>query len=99
MNINTDYGSVTVDRITDAAGDITIRSDYAGIQLGYDSGYHFDFTIALYYASLKGKDDLEILNTSKNNSNKFYSGYHGSKDSGNTINIKSDYGGVTLKRN
>jgi hypothetical protein len=99
MNINTDYGSVTVDRITDTAGDITIRSDYAGIQLGYDTGYHFDFTIDLYYASLKGKDDLEILNTSKDNSNKFYSGYHGSKDSGNTINIKSDYGGVTLKRN
>ena len=99
MNINTDYGSVTVDRIIRTAGDITIRSDYAGIHLGYDSDYHFDFTIDLLYTSLKGKEDLEILNTSKDHSNKFYSGYYGSKNSGNTINIKSNYGRVSLDKN
>jgi len=99
MNVNTDKGSITVERITSTAGDITIRSDYAGISLNFDNDYHFDFTIDLTYCSAIGIDDLEVLNSSKEHSNKFYSGYHGSKDSGNTININSDYGGVTLKKN
>ena len=99
LNVNTDKGSITVERITSTAGDITIRSDYAGISLGFDNDYHFDFAIDLTYCSATGLDDLEILNSSKEHSKTIYSGYHGSKDSGNTININSDYGGVTLKKN
>jgi len=99
MNINTDYGSITVDRITSTAGNITIRSDYAGISLGFDNDYHFDFAIDLTYCSAIGIDDLEVLNSSKEKSKRYYSGYHGNRSSGNTINIKSNYGRVTLEKN
>ncbi|MEL6812479.1 MAG: hypothetical protein AAFP76_14200 [Bacteroidota bacterium] len=99
LNINTDYGSVTVDRITSAAGDITIQSDYAGIKLYFEGGYNFDFDIDLSYAGLNGKDGLEITKEIKDHSSKHYVGYHGTKGSGNVININSDYGGVTLERN
>lgn len=99
LNINSDYGSITVERITSDAGDITIRSEYAGIKLGYDSDYHFDFVINLSYASLSGKDSLVIERESKDYTNKNYSGYHGKKNSGKTINIDSEYGGVNLDRN
>ncbi len=99
LNVNTDYGSISVDRITNTGGDITIRSDYAGIKLGYDSGYNFNFIVDLSYAGLSGKEDLEITNESKDYSSKTYSGYHGSRDSKNTININSNYGGVNLYKN
>ncbi|MDC8004059.1 hypothetical protein POV27_08340 [Aureisphaera galaxeae] len=99
MNVNSDYGSVTVKNITASAGDITIQSDYAGIKLGFDSGYNFDFFIDLSYASLSGKEDLEVMKSAKDHSSKSYSGYHGSQNSGNTININSDYGGVSLTKN
>jgi len=98
MNLNSDYGSITVERIAGSAGDITISSDYAGIKLGYENGYNFDFVLDLSYASFNGKEGLEITKSSKDHSQKFYSGYHGSKNSGNTININSDYGGVTFKK-
>jgi hypothetical protein len=98
LNVNTDYGGVTVDRMASSAKEVTINSDYAGIQLGYDSDYSFSFKINLNYASLSGEDDLEMLNTSKDNSSKSYIGYHGSKNSGNTITINSDYGGVKLQK-
>jgi len=99
LNVNTDYGSVSVENATSSAGDITIDASYAGISVGYATGYNFDFVVDLTYASLKGESGLEIEKQSKSNSRKNYSGYHGSKGSGNTININSDYGGVTLERN
>ena len=99
LNVNTDYGSVTIEKVTSSGGDITIDSEYAGIKIGYESGYNFDFIIDLTYASFNEGSGLEIMKQSKNNSRKSYSGYNGSKGSGNTININSDYGGVTLKRN
>ena len=99
LNVDSDYGSITVERITATGGDITIRSDYAGIKLGFDSDYHFDFFVDLSYASFNGKENLEILKQSKDNSDKNYSGFHGKKGSGNTVNIRSEYGGVTLEKN
>ena len=99
LNVNTDYGSVSVENATSTAGDITIDSSYAGISIEFASGYNFDFNVDLTYASLRGEDGLEIEKQSKSNSRKSYSGYHGSKGSGNTVNINSDYGGVTLERN
>ncbi|MCH9660038.1 MAG: hypothetical protein K0U54_03915, partial [Bacteroidetes bacterium] len=98
LNVDSDYGSVTIERITSSGGDVTIRSDYAGIKVGYDSDYHFDFFVDLSYAGLSGKDDLEVTNSSKDYTSKSYSGYHGSKNSGNTVNINSDYGGVSLNK-
>jgi len=98
LNVNSDYGSISIETITGTARDIIIRSDYAGIKLGFDSDYHFDFSFNLSYAGLNGEEYLEVLKTSKDYSNKTYSGYYGTKNSGNTININSDYGGVTIKK-
>ncbi|MBW2937941.1 hypothetical protein KXJ69_07480 [Aureisphaera sp. CAU 1614] len=98
LNVNTDYGSVTVDRMKSSVKDVTIDSDYAGVKLYYDSDANFNFYIDLSYAGLNGEEDLEITKTSKDYSSKTYSGYYGRKDSGNTININSGYGGVTLKK-
>ncbi len=66
--------------------------------MGYDSGLNFDFTLDLRYASFSGESDLTIQHSEKHNTSKKYSGYHGSQNSGNTININSDYGGVTLTK-
>ncbi|PKA84294.1 hypothetical protein ATE92_2475 [Ulvibacter sp. MAR_2010_11] len=99
LNLNTDYGSITVDRLTGSAKDVTINADYTGIKLGFASNYNFNFTVNLTYCSLKGVEEISVTNTSKESSHKMYSGYHGSKNSGNTVNIRSDYGGVTFIKN
>lgn len=98
MVVNTDYGSVSVDELMPTVKEVTINSDYAGIKMGYHPNFNFDFAIKLSYASLNGEEDLEMISVDKGNFNKSYAGYHGQKDSGNTININSDYGGVTLRK-
>jgi len=98
LNLNTDYGSITTDRITGSAKNTTITADYTRIKLGFDSDYHFDYMINLTYASLKGKDYLTTKHSSVESGRKKYSGYHGSENSGNTMIINSEYGGVTLSK-
>ncbi|MFC7357341.1 hypothetical protein ACFQO1_06560 [Jejudonia soesokkakensis] len=99
LNLNTDYGSVKVDKLLKSAKNVTISSDYTGVKLGIENGYNFDFAMTLSYADLSGKDLVTITNSDKGYTNKKYLGYHGSKNSGNKMNINSSYGGITLTKN
>ncbi|RIV30316.1 hypothetical protein D2V08_14500 [Flagellimonas lutimaris] len=97
--INSDYGSIKIDRMAADAGNLEIRSDYTGIKIGYDPGYHFDFEISTEYAGVSGKDDFEINISKEKSSEKYYKGYYGQANSGNRVNITSDYGGISFYQN
>jgi len=99
VNLNTDYGSIRIDNMANTAKNVTIKADYTGVKLGFDSNYNFDFVVDLSYASFKGEADVTVLKSSKDNSSSMYSGYHEKQNSGNTVNINSDYGGVTFNKN
>ncbi|PNQ72318.1 hypothetical protein C1T31_12265 [Hanstruepera neustonica] len=99
VSIDADYGSIKIKRMTANAGNITINSDYVGINIGYDSGYHFNFDIDLDYASLRDSDGFEFNKKRTESGSKYYSGYYGSASSGNLVKINSDYGSVTFNKN
>ncbi|GHC63899.1 hypothetical protein GCM10008083_31430 [Ulvibacter litoralis] len=96
LQLNADYGSIKVERLTETAKNVNIIGDYTGIKLGFAPNYHFNFLVELSYASLNEDASVTILNSINEHSTKRYSGFHGKKDSGNTIKITSDYGGVTF---
>ena len=98
VDITADYGSVKIDHLTAEAGNVNIKLDYTGARIGYDSNYNFDFEISAEYAGISGKDDF-VLNISKEKSNdKYYKGYRGVENSGNTVYITTDYGNVKFER-
>ncbi|EDM43063.1 hypothetical protein SCB49_12599 [unidentified eubacterium SCB49] len=99
LNLNTDYGSIIVEKLTAGAKEVVIRSDYTGVKVGFDEDYTFDFTLNLDYASFKGSDTVEITKSHKDSTEKRYAGYHKTENSGNTVSITSDYGGVTFFKN
>lgn len=99
VSIKADYGSIKIENMAATAGNIEIESDYNGITIGYDPGYNFNFDIDLEYASLRDADDFEFTKRRIESSDKYYQGYHGNSNSGNLIQIKSEYGSVTFKRN
>ncbi|WP_420323007.1 hypothetical protein [Flagellimonas sp.] len=99
VNITSDYGSIKIDEMAADAGNINIKTDYTGVKIGYDPSYHFNFEISTEYAGVSGKDPFEI-NISKEKSNeKYYKGYYGTQDSGNVVQISSDYGGISFYQN
>ena len=99
VSITADYGSIKIDQMTANAGDLNIRSDYTGIKIGYADGYYFDFEISTEYAGVSGKDDFEMNISKEKSSERYYKGYYGKPNSGNTVSINSEYGGVTFYRN
>lgn len=99
LKLDADYGIIKIKNITQNAGNININSDYTGIKIGFAPSYHFNFEIDLDYASLKNKKDLQFIVTEEKNISKYYKGFYGSDNSGNTIKIESDYGNVSLLKN
>jgi len=99
VTVNADYGSMKIDNMTSNAGNINVTSDYMKITIGYSEGYSFNFDIDLSYGSLRDTDGFEFSKKNVKSRSKYYTGYYGNSDSGNSINIESDYGSVTFKKN
>lgn len=99
VDIHADYGSISIDRMAPNAGNLTLSTDYTGIKIGYDPGYHFDFEISTQYAGVSGREPLEVRISREKSSERYYSGYHGSPDSGKRVSIRSQYGNISLKKN
>lgn len=99
VDIGADYGSIRIDSMDSDAGNVSISTDYTGIKFGYESGYSFDFEIRAQYSGVSGKEDLNIDVSEEKSSKNYYKGYHGTKGSGNSVSISSEYGNISLNKN
>jgi hypothetical protein len=98
VDITADYGSVKIDKMAADAENLRVNGDYTGIKIGYDPEYHFDFEIKTSYAGVSGVDEFQMNISEVKNTSKYYKGYYGAANSGNSVNISSDYGGITFTR-
>jgi len=48
---------------------------------------------------VSGKEDFDINISKEKRSEKYYKGYYGNANSGNTVSITSDYGSVSFYKN
>jgi hypothetical protein len=98
-NVKASYGSLKIEAIKENASNVSIKTTYVGVKVGYDPAHNFNFDIDLQYASLRDHDGLEITKEHEKSSKKSYSGYYGNANSGSSINITSTYGNVSLYKN
>ncbi|MCX7550457.1 hypothetical protein [Xanthomarina sp. F2636L] len=99
VSLEADYGSIKIENMTANAGNVNIESDYTGIKIGHASDYHFNFNIDLEYASLNDSGGFQFIKKREESGENYYYGYYGSSNSGNLIEIESDYGSVTFYKN
>lgn len=99
LDLTNNYGSIVVGKLSGSSNNVTIKAEFTGIKLGFESNYNFNFTLDLKNASFKGEEHVTLENSVKEKSHKLYSGYHGSQNSGNKVFINSNYGNVTFKKN
>lgn len=97
LNLNTDYGSINVSRLKAGFKKVTIRSDFTGVKVNYESGANFDFEIDTEFAGISLSDGATVTRSDSDYTDKLKAGYNGSQNSGNTISIRTSYGGVKLK--
>ncbi|WP_459209315.1 DUF4097 family beta strand repeat-containing protein [Aquimarina rhabdastrellae] len=99
MGINANYGSFTTYNLEPTISNVNLKTDYVRISLGYDDAASFDFDINSSYGGITLGNDLEIIKKVKDNIDKYYQGYKGTKSSGNTIKIRASFGSIKLKEN
>ncbi|WP_298512938.1 hypothetical protein [uncultured Kordia sp.] len=94
LDLSADYGSIKIAEMTDDAGDIRIDSELAGIKIGYQPQYYFDFQLDLENASLKGADGFTMNKKRVESNESYYEGYHGNGSTRNKILISAEYGSI-----
>lgn len=98
LSVTADYGSIKIEQLTPEAGNVQLLTEYAGVKIGYHPDYSFDFEIKTEFADLSGRDDLNVKVRVEKSNERLYKGFYGQEDSGNSIFINSQYGGIALKK-
>ncbi|SFU55706.1 hypothetical protein SAMN05216480_10759 [Pustulibacterium marinum] len=98
VSIRSDYGSIKIRELSVKTEGVEIRSSYTGISMGYHPDFAFNFDISLDYAGLTGKEDLNFTLKDSDYTSHKYQGYYKYQNTGKTIYIRSDYGGVNLTK-
>lgn len=100
LKIDTDYGSISVNKLAKGFENVIIEGEYAGIKIGVESDAVFDFELNLQYAGLRADTDkIEFYKKITKSTKKYYSGKFGKGNSNSRIKIRSQYGGVSIKEN
>ncbi|PWG05441.1 hypothetical protein [Polaribacter aquimarinus] len=100
LNIDTDYGSLSVKNLARGFQSVDIDGQYAGIRIGIDPNAVFNFEIDLQYAGFsRNNDKMEFFKSISKSTKKYYQGKYGKGNTNSKIRIKSQYGGVSIKEN
>ncbi|RQO67850.1 hypothetical protein DBR43_25405 [Pedobacter sp. KBW06] len=93
-NFKVGYNKLIIDQVNSGCRNLIIDADYAGVSLGFGSGYHADFDVKTNYGKFKSGPAVYKAIVDEDNT-KQYSGKIG--NGGNAkISIKADYGSVSF---
>lgn len=98
VDLNMDYGSLTIDKIMAGLKQLDLATDYTSIKIGYDKEAPFTFDVSTEYGGVKGLggNGFSINKRNQSGSDNYYQGHYLSGTSGGKVNIKSSYGSVTF---
>lgn len=96
IDLNQEFGSIKVEYVNPSVTDITIDSEYTGINLILDQDWDFTYTINLEFANLKSNLPLQHQIQKEGSTEKNYKGYLFKKSSSHRLQIDSEFGTVKL---
>lgn len=97
LNLNLDYGSVTVNKMMNDLEHFEIESDYTTLKIGYLSNTPWRYSLNSSYANIKGLEGSGFNNQKQHQSGskRFYEGYYLS-NSGAMVSINASYGSINF---
>lgn len=98
LELDSKYGRITVDELKKGFKNVFINAKYTSIEIGFNADANFDLETNLSYANLSGQNNFEFSVQHTYNTNKDFKGHYGTPKSGNSVQIVSGYGGVTLRK-
>ena len=96
FNLETDYGSIKIGQLSADVNKVNISGDYTGIRIGVSKDWDFQFEIDLDYAGFQSDLPLEYAKKIKDNTEKYYQGFHLNQNSTNSLKVEADYGNLKI---
>ncbi|NQX31401.1 hypothetical protein HQN85_06680 [Pedobacter boryungensis] len=91
-----EYNNLNIGNISSGCKILTIKSEYADVNLGFANGYNANFEVSKTYGSFKYGADVTSKMVSSDDETKKYSGKIGNGGVAD-VKINAEYGAVTFK--
>lgn len=96
-DLNTTFGSINIAKMEAGFNSIQVRTQYTKVDIGYDASAAFDFIARVEYASIKMSNNLQITRSESDSEQKLKAGYNLKANSGSTMELRSEFGTITLR--
>jgi len=96
LDIECNFGGITVDRIDIGFTNVRIDSDYAGVELNFDNGASFDAEVYVKYGDFHSKYRSEMDREKLSHSSYRYTGKIGGP-SKSRVSIKASFASVEIR--
>ena len=93
---DTEYNSLTIGNVHSACKILTVKAQYAELNIGFTDAYNANFEVVKTYGGFKYGDNVTSRMTSEDSQTKRYSGKIGNGGTA-TVKITSEYNSVTFK--
>jgi hypothetical protein len=97
IDLKTDFGSIDIKKMDIGFKNVQIRTEYTKVSIGYDATSAFDFMARVEYASLKISDNLNVTRSENDYEQKLKAGYNVKANAGSTMELRSEFGTITLR--
>lgn len=98
-SFSSDYGSIKIKKVSKDISNLKVKTSYANIKLGIEDGANFDFIAEMSYSGFSHGSGFTFNKQIEKNTSKYYEGYYGNANSGNTIQLETSFGGINLSNN
>ncbi|WP_445749129.1 hypothetical protein [Polaribacter sp.] len=100
LQIDTDYGSIFVKDLKKNFESVFINGEFTTIKIAVDPNADFDIRLDLEYTGFKDNNDKISFQTRiEKSTKKYYEGKFGKGNSNSKLDVKSQYGSVSINEN
>ena len=97
MDCELHHGGLVVDEVSATFEEITIESDYAGIDINLEKAGPYRIDVQTEHTSVRLPDDIEYINDQKEDQRHIFDGYRGDRNAKGSIYIRAEYGGLKVR--
>lgn len=95
LNITTNYGDLSVAKLSKGVKNVSVTATYSDISVKYDDALSFDFEISASYGDISTPEGVKVTERIEKNTSASYKGYNNKSGAGR-VYIKTSYGDVSL---
>ncbi|HFS67152.1 MAG TPA: hypothetical protein ENK67_02965 [Flavobacteriia bacterium] len=97
LDINSDYGSLRIDKLMKGFQNATINTNYTGVRVGIDKNASCNIEVDIDYGGIKYDEGFIFTKKNTKTTSKHYKGYFNQPNTNANLKIEMDFGSLKLQ--